>query len=165
MKKYGLAFCCVTMGLVFAVPAVAITEVQQEAIVNRCSKIRELLQDAQRNDVRNRVYLGGYYESILTDYIVPFNVRMVENNLSTPELVENQNKISNTKALFASDFIAYQQNLEDLLLINCKTEPAKFYEKLGIVQQKRKTVEQDTLKMHSLISEHAKIATQLMGKL
>ena len=119
----------------------------------------------QKTDARARVYLGGFYEKVLADFVVPFNVRLVENNLSTAGLVENQNKMAETKALFASDFIAYQQGLEELVAYDCKNEPQEFYNKLDVVRKKRKIVEQDTLKMRNLISEHVKLADQLKGKL
>ena len=111
------------------------------------------------------MYLGGLYDEILANFITPLNVRLVENNLSTPELVENQNKIVDTKTLFVNDFVSYQQGLEELVLMNCKNEPGEFYNKLDKVRQKRKIVEQDTLRMRTLISNHVKLATQLKGKL
>ena len=165
MKKCCILMGCIVMGLILTLPVVAISENQETAIVSRCSKIKESLKEVQRTDVRARVYLGGYYDAILADYIVPFNVRMVENNLSTPELVNNQNQITETKMLFSNDFITYQQGLEELILIDCKTEPAKFYEKLDKVRLRRKTVEQDTLKMRTLISDHLRMAAQLGEKL
>ena len=94
-----------------------------------------------------------------------FNIRLVENNLSTASLIENQNNIAEAKSIFASDFVKYQQTLEELVAINCKTEPETFYEKLDMVRQKRKTMKQDVLKMRELISEHIRLVNGVMGKL
>lgn len=143
----------------------AISKSQENAISSHCEEIKENLKNLQKTDARARVYLGGYYESILTKFITPLNVRLVENNLSNAELVENQNNFADAKTLFSNDFISYQQNLEELVGTNCVDEPGNFYEKLVKVRQKRKIVEQDVLKLRGLISTHVKFVNQLKGKL
>ena len=148
-----------------AIPVQAISEAQENAIVEHCSAIRSSLKDLQRADSRTRVYLGSYYDEILTNFITPLNMRLVENNLSNADLVENQNKVADTKTLFTNDFVSYQRNLEELALMDCTDNPEGFYDKLVKVRQKRKIVEQDTLRMRSLISEHVKLANQLKEKL
>lgn len=164
MKRFLMVMVIFAISLV-ALPVGAISENQKNAIVDHCELIRDSLKSTQKTDARTRVYLGGYYETILSNYIMPLNVRLVENNLSTAELVENQNKFAEVKTLFANDFVGYQQELEGLVSMNCKEEPEGFYNQLDKVRQKRKIVEQDTLRMRSLISEHVKLVNQLKGKL
>ena len=147
-----------------AVPVGAITKEQESAISTNCDEIREQLRAVQKNDARARVYLGGRYETILSKFIVPLNVRLVENNLSNADLVENQNDFAETKAIFNNDYINYQQGLEELVLMDCKSEPAAFYEKLEKVRQKRKIVEQDVLKMRTLVSQHTQMVMELRSK-
>lgn len=162
-----LISCLAVVMLFCLVPtsASAISENQKNAIVDHCEAMRDSLKSVQKIDARTRVYLGGYYESILSNYIVPLNVRLVENNLSNAALVENQNKFANTKVLFADDFVSYQQDLEELVMIDCKNEPEKFYDELKKVRQKRKTVEQDVLKMRNLMTEHKDLVKRLKEKL
>ena len=165
MKRFLMAFGIV-MGLSLgAVPVSAISEEQANAIHDRCDSIRSSLKSVQRVDSRTRVYLGGYYETILSDFVIPLNVRLVENSLAEVALTENQNNFATTKKAFNDDYISYQQGLEELVLMDCKTEMDKFYNKLEKVRQKRKIVEQDALRMGSLISEHVKLANRLKGKL
>lgn len=164
MRKIGILFLCLVCSLV-SLPTVAISSGQKNAISDHCSEIKDSLKNIQKTDARTRVYLGGYYENVLSDFIVPLNVRLVENNLSNAKLVENQNQVAETKTLFMNDYIGYQQNLEELIAMDCKTDAENFYNKLDKVRQKRKTVEQDTLKMRNLMSEHVKLANQLKGKL
>ena len=142
----------------------AISPNQSAAIVEHCDTIKDELKKVQKEDARVRVYLGGYYETILTKFITPLNVRLVENNLSSAGLVENQNNFAGTKTLFANDFIAYQQGLEELVGLDCRQEPEKFYDKLTTVRQKRKIMVQDVLKMRNLISEHVRLVEGLRGK-
>ena len=169
MKRF-LMFLMMVLGLTvltpLATPTVsAISDEQKDAIYDHCESIRSILKNVQKADARARVFLGGHYETVLTNYVVPLNVRLVENNLSTAEFVENQNNIASTRTLFVNDFVSYQQDLEELVSMNCKESPDKFYEKLDKVRQKRKIVEQDTLRMRSLISEHIKLVNQLKRKL
>ena len=164
MKRFLMILSVLMMSSV-ALPALAITEAQEDAIKEHCSAIKDDLRNVQRMDSRTRVYLGGYYESVLSKYVTPFNVRLVENNLSTASFVENQNKLAEAKNTFVNDFISYQKNLEDLVSMDCKKEPTEFYEKLEKVREKRKIVGQDTTKIRSLISGHTKLVKELEGKL
>ena len=167
-KKSLIACCCVALLVfcqVFTSSVNAITEEQNIAVSKQCESIKDNLRKVQKEDSRVRVYLGGYYETILSKFITPLNVRLVENNLSSAGLVENQNNFAAAKALFASDFIVYQQGLEELVGMDCKQEPEKFYDKLVVVRKKRKVMVQDVLKMRNLISDHVKLVTGLKGKI
>lgn len=164
MKRFLAVFSILVMSFV-AVPCLAITENQEKMIVSKCSEMKEQLKTVQKNDARARVHLGGRYETILTKFIMPLNVRLVENNLSSAELIENQNNFAETKNLFSNDYINYQQGLEELVAIDCKNEPKVFYDKLEKVRQKRKIVEQDTLKLRNLLSRHLKMVAELRSKL
>ena len=163
MKRFLVVFVVFVVSLT-AVPVMAVTKGQEAAIVDNCEKIREQLKIVQKNDARARVHLGGEYETILSKFIMPLNVRLVENNLPSAELAENQNNFVSTRETFNDDYINYQQGLEELVLMDCKKEPEGFYEKLDKVRQKRKIVEQDVLKLRSLISRQVKLVTDLRGK-
>lgn len=170
MKRSGLTICAVfAVVLQFLgmdlVSAVELTDEQSTAVITHCDTIKEDLRKVQKEDSRVRVYLGGYYEIILTKFITPLNVRLVENNLSSAGLVENQNKYVEARILFVNDFVSYQQALEELVNMSCKEEPGEFYDKLQLVQQKRKIMSQDVLKMRNLISEHVKLVNNLKGRL
>ena len=155
--------CCVVL-CCQCLPVNAISDSQKSAIEKNCETIRDDLKKVQKEDARARVYLGGYYETILTKFVTPLNVRLVENNLSSAGLVENQNNFAGAKTLFSNDYITYQQGLEELVGMDCKQEPEKFYDKLTKVRQKRKIMVQDVLKMRNLISEHMRLVEGLKGK-
>lgn len=163
MKRFLVAVTILMFGLV-AMPVSAISAEQKSAIKDNCSSIKENLKKVQKNDARTRVHLGGRYETILSKFIMPLNVRLVENNLSNAKLVENQNKFADSKIVFSNDYISYQQELEDLVGMDCKKKPEEFYDKLEKVRKKRKIMEQDVLKMRTLISEHVKKVTEIKDK-
>lgn len=164
MKKFVIVILSMMLG-VLAVPVSAMSEAQSNSIVDNCNAIRENLKNVQRLDAKARVFLGGHYEAVLNKFITPLNVRLVENNISNVGLIENQNNFSQTKALFSSDFINYQQGLEDLIATDCKNNPEEFYDKLVKVRQKRKVVEQDTLRLRQLLSEQTNLVRSAMEKI
>lgn len=138
----------------FCPVAGALSKVQEDAISDHCDAMKEDLKNVQRSDARARVYIGGRYETILTKYVTPLNVWLVEKSLSKADLIESQNQISETKIKFANDYVDYQQGLEQLVAIDCKTQASSFYDKLVRVRQKRKKVEQDVQKMSTLLGEY-----------
>lgn len=141
-----------------------ITETQKEAIRKNCDMIRENLKYTQREDSRTRVYLGRYYETILTKFVTPLNLRLVENNISDAGLITNQSDLATRRGMFVNDFIGYSQELEELTQIDCKTEPEKFYTQLVEVREKRAAVQKDAKKMRGLIDDQVKLVTELKGR-
>ena len=164
MKRFLMVLTVLAASLC-SLPCLAVAKNQELAISDHCEEIREALKKVQKNDARVRVFLGGRYETILNKFMVPLNMRLVENNLSNADLVENQNDFADAKTVFSSDYISYQQGLEELVGMDCKKEPGKFYEQLSTVRQKRKTIRQSALRLRSLISTHLKLVDQLKGKL
>ncbi len=146
--------CCGRVG--------AINEEQKNIISDHCESIRDSLKLVQKQDARARVYLGGRYETILSKFIMPLNVKLVENNISNTKLVENQNSFATAKVKFSDDYIDYQQGLEELVAIDCKVEPEKFYEKLIEVREERKVVNRDVSEMSGLISRQIKLVRELV---
>ena len=162
MKKRGIYLYYIIILLFCPVASVyGISKNQETAISDHCNAIKDDLSNLQKLDSRTRVYLGRYYETVLSKYIMPLNVRLVESNISNVDLIENQNKFAKYKAAFSEDFVTYQKDLEELTMIDCKLEPKIFYEKLVKVREKRKKVKQDTVKLYDLISEQITMVNKI----
>lgn len=138
-----------------------ITDVQKATIVDHCDAMKDSLKVLQRADSRTRVYLGRYYETILSNFIIPLNLRLVENNISDSGLLENQTNFAERRMRFVNDFIIYQQALEELTHVNCKNEPEKFYEKLHDARDKRKIVNRDVTRLRDFTDEQVKLVEAL----
>lgn len=144
-----------------AISASAISETQETAIRQHCDTIRDDLKSLQRSDSRARVYLGRYYETILSKFIMVLGVRLVENNLSNTSFINNQNDFNKTRTNFTIDYIEYQKSLEELVNLDCKSEPARFYDQLVDVRAKRAIVADDTVKLRRLADQHSQLVMTL----
>ena len=153
------------MGFCLVLPAGAVSEGQKTAISENCDKIKETLRTVQHQDSRTRVYLGRHYETVLSKYITPLNVRLVENTMINSGLMDNQDSFSRTRNSFIIDFIEYQKGLEDLVATDCKTEPENFYNKLVKVRERRNVVESDTVVLKELIMTQLNLVKGLREQL
>ena len=153
------------MLLVARVKAIEISDEQKDVIVARCDAIKNDLKNLQHRDSRARVYLGRYYENILNKFITPLNVRLVENNLADSGLISNQDNFAKTRTNFIIDYIEYQKVLENLVVTDCREEPAKFYERLENARLKRGIVSKDVSKLRALAEEQINLVDALKGAL
>ena len=170
MKKESLILYCSIL-LMFCQVAVSSSAVMAEertdfsGVSEHCEEIKGILKNVQREDSKIRVYLGSYYEKILTKYVTRLNLRLVENNLSQTGLIDGQAGLATAREKFVEDFVKYQQGLEELLTMNCKDEPEKYYRELVKVREGRAEVRKDTAEIESLISKHKKLVGELRVKL
>lgn len=144
---------------------VTLTDSQKNSIVQNCDVIHEQLVNLQHMDSRTRVYLGRYYETILTDYVTPLNVWLVANSMANAGLIDNQNSFTTTRGKFVSDYIVYQKELEALVGMDCKVDATKFYDKLVMVRKAREVVEKDTTEMRKLMDEQMELVEKLKESL
>lgn len=152
--------------LVLSVVSVGVfAEGEKKIDAETCAKVKENLVNLQHADSRARVYLGRYYETILNKFIVPLNMRLVENNIAEPTLVENQGQFKEMRQGFIDDYIAYQKDLEGLVGINCEENTSEFYSKLKDTRAKRQTVVQDITRLRSLIKKHVEAVAKLLEKI
>lgn len=146
-------------------PKEILSDAQKDIIMDNCDTIKDTLKSLQKTDSRTRVYLGRYFETVLGNFIIPLNLRLVENNISNNKLMDNQTNFAARRERFNSDFIVYQQALEELVNINCKSEPVRFYEKLQVVREKRQAVNKDVNKLKALTNEQVKLTEELKNEL
>ncbi len=166
--KNKMSIICAVLGLFFCfntVNVMAISEEQRNKIINNCDRIVDSLKNIQKSDAKTRVFLGSHYETILSKYMTSLNIRLVENNLSKSSLIENQNELAKAKDSFSTIFVDYQKDLEELITIDCHTEPEKFYEKLTLVRVKRKSAALNVSKMRELTEKNLRLVKELKESL
>ena len=155
-KKLTLIFTCVcfTFASVGVVHAKSLTANQSSVISTSCSSIKSSLKSIQHLDSRTRSYYGKYYETILTDYMIPLGTRLMRANQPDAKLTEIQSEFTSARAQFNSDFISYSQSFEDLTSTDCVAHPEDFYAKLETVRQKRTILAKDIESVQQVVDRY-----------
>ena len=130
-----------------------------------CASIQTSLKNVQRNDSKTRVILGTNYQTLLSNYISPLNVRLIKNNLPDSSLISIQAEAITPRNSFTNLFVTYSQRLESLISIDCKNQPDTFYSELENVRYLRSQLEESVNKVNTALSNHLKTVNQLREKL
>lgn len=140
------------------------SEISAEKVENiemDCQSIKQTLKRIQNLDKNARISIGGSYQTILTSFVTPLNVRLVKNNKSNTELSNIQNNLAEAREIFNRDYISYSQDFETLLNIDCKNEPQSFYRQLEKTRTSRKAVATSAKKVREIINSHIKEVEKL----
>ena len=108
----------------------------------------------QRTDARARSYLGAAYENLVTNYITPLDLRLINNGRPNANLTAIHSRIVETRKQFISEYTNYSQSLEDLIATDCQNSPEEFYTKLVSTREKRASLSTTTTNMRNLFSEY-----------
>ena len=142
--------------------ASALTDLQNGAISQNCASIQNSLKSLQKADSRTRVLLGSTYQTIFTNFITPLNLRLVRHSQPNSDLIEIQSDFIESRTKFSKNFIKYSQSLEQLISIDCKNEPEKFYQTLDQTRKLRAKVQNSVQQIHQLLSRHLSVVKTLL---
>lgn len=167
------AFLGLTMFISFLMPtnyasateAVNLSDDQRDAISQHCATTKQSLRALQRTDARTRSYLGSAYEVLLSDYIAPLNLRMINAGQPNASLTTIHSEIIETRQKFISEYTTYSQALEELISADCQNHPDEFYAKLVETREKRAVLSATTTNLRNLFAEHLTAVKRLRNSL
>lgn len=178
------SFCCLLLGVFSTTQAIFLShpvyaeddilknvthrklnDTERGNISMSCASIQTSLKNIQRNDSKTRVILGTNYQTLLSNYISPLNVRLIKNNLPDSTLISIQSEAITSRNSFTNLFVTYSQRLESLISIDCKNQPDAFYSELENVRYLRSQLEESVNKVNTALSNHLKTVNQLREKL
>ena len=178
------SFCCLLLGVFSTTQAIFLShpvyaeddilknvthrklnDTERGNISMSCASIQTSLKNIQRNDSKTRVILGTNYQTLLSNYISPLNVRLIKNNLPDSTLISIQSETITSRNSFTNHFVTYSQRLESLISIDCKNQPDTFYSELENVRFLRSQLEESVNKVNTALSNHLKTVNQLREKL
>lgn len=178
------AFCCLLLGVFSTTQTIFLShpvyaeddilknithrklnDTERGNISMSCASIQTSLKNIQRNDSKTRVILGTNYQTLLSNYISPLNVRLIKNNLPDSTLISIQSETITSRNSFTNLFVTYSQRLESLISIDCKNQPDTFYSELENVRFLRSQLEESVNKVNTALSNHLKTVNQLREKL
>ena len=159
----GLVVIAAILVMLFPKPVEGLSAVQRDAVSQNCSNIKQSLIQLQKVDSRTRTYLGTTYETILTRFIVPLNLRLVKNN--RPSLPTIQSNFTSEQVKFRDSYTDYMRELESLIGIDCRVQPDDFYARLEVVREKRFVLRETTVRLAELADEQYRIVLDLRSSL
>ena len=152
--RYLSVFLGILLSFAFVSPVSAISEEKSASVSQNCASIKQSLKTLQRTDARTRAYLGSAYETVLSNYIAPLNLRLINTNQPSASLTDLHSTIITVRQDFNREYTEYSQSLEELIAIDCYTAPEDFYNKLAETRKKRATLSATTTSLRNLFSEH-----------
>ncbi len=167
MKKFlcGIVGLLLAFSLMFPFSASAISESQKNVISQYCSSMIQNFKTLQHVDVDTRVKLGSRYETAISKFMIPLNLRIIKNNLSVPELAELQKSFADHRANFNSNFTKYSKHLDELISINCQNHQEDFYNKLLETREAREDVRKEALQLNSILHKYKEIVEKVRKEL
>lgn len=150
---------------VFAEGGTTLDESQIGAISQNCATIKQSLRALQRADARTRSYLGSAYERVLSDFITPMDLRLINVNQPNATLTTIHSDIIEARQNFVRDYTIYSQKLEELITHDCQNDPQNFYHTLTDTRGKRSDLEKSTETIRRLLSDHLAAVKKLQNNL
>lgn len=165
MKKFLLSLVSILFAFcpLYSLQAYAISESQKSIISQYCGSIKQSLKTLQHADIDSRIKLGSRYETAISKFMTPMNLRIVKNNLSVSDLADLQQSFADYRTQFSSHFTAYSKILEELVAMDCQKEPENFYQKLLDAREAREKVRGDTISLNNILSKYQE-AVKNLGK-
>ena len=114
-----------------------LSDEQRGAISQSCNTIKQTLKTVQKADSRTRAFLGAKYETFISDYVSPMNIRLTKEGRPNATITSLYSNVLGMRQDFVAQFTSYSQELEELININCQEKPEEFYQKLKETRQKR----------------------------
>lgn len=129
-------------------------EAHIERIRSNCTEAKATLAQLHASDGLLRVNRGQVYESISTKLMATFNSRASLSRLDATQLVTAASAYERELTAFRSDYKAYEQQMSDILKIDCTKQPVAFYDAIADARDQRLKVRQRVVALTTHINEY-----------
>lgn len=159
IKKFSIGFVVLSIVLAIArVPVVsaetAMSDAHVEKIRTNCVSTQNTLNRLHAADALLRVNRGQAYESISVKLMASMNSRIALNRLDGRDMLNIAVTYEKELADFRTSYQTYEQNMTQLLKIDCVKQPVTFYDKVAVVRQQRVSVHDHVVKLHQYIWDY-----------
>lgn len=119
------------------------SEAHIERIRANCVDVKATLSQLHASDALLRVNRGQLYESISTKLMATLNSRVSLSRLDSTQLVTVSSSYERELAAFRVNYQVYEQQMSDLLKLDCTKQPVAFYDAVAIARDKRTEVHEN----------------------
>lgn len=163
MRKFswfGLVFLALALaGFGLVADAQAETYVSPEKIdliKTHCTENQATLNTLHQNDTFLRTNRGDVYRTVNDKLMLPFNQRLAANQLDGGQLITTAATFKAAYARFFDSYISYDNALVEVLKIDCKEKPEKFYTALTNAREKRAELSEANQAIVRIINDYYK---------
>jgi hypothetical protein len=154
----GIAFLAVGI-LVLSATAWAesdenITQEKIDNIREHCVENQASLNRLRQTDAFIRTDRGNLYRTISDKLMVPFNQRLVSNQLDGGKLITIAADFDREYDRFYGAYVAYSNALSELLSIDCMKRPVTFYDGLVKTRTARAELSTRNTRLKTIIVEY-----------
>lgn len=145
--------------------SVELSQDRLNEIRNRCSNAQISLQQLRKRDAVSRINRGRAYDQMMMQ-MSAFNSRLAYNNISMPELLaissELQSHIDKFRSISDNQYLT---RLENAIRINCKAQPAEFYDLIVKTREDRDKVAIEIDAINELMTKYRQQLVQYQASL
>ena len=123
-------------------------------IRKNCSSLKVTIKQIHTNDALARVSIGQKYNAVSTKLMARFNSRLSLNKLDSSGLVRITSDFETQRLKFNSDYNKYDTAMANLDKASCKTDQAKFYEKIIEARDARNYLSDSVKSMNGLLAQY-----------
>lgn len=133
---------------------------RNQLIKERCQSFAGLIDQLQRRDLVSRTNLGREYETI-SKQLNAFNQRLRNNDFDAKPFEQASTQFTEATNAFRAAYVKYDDSLNKLLTIDCKTNPAAFDTQLVVARNLREATLAAASRASDLISQYRNLVQQL----
>ena len=136
------------------------TTSRQQLIVGRCQALDTLLDQLQRRDLVSRTNLGREHENIARQ-LGAFNQRLRNNNHNAGPYEQLLGDLNRATTQFREAYVRYDDSMNSLRQIDCRTAPGDFELKLAETRALRDTTEGAITHAAAIVGQYRDTVMQL----
>ncbi len=151
-----------------ATPVVALAQpvfsARQQLITDNCQSLGTLLDQQQRRDLVSRTNLGREHENIARQ-LSAFNQRMRSSNLNAVPYEQLLTQLNGVTTQFREAYIRYDDRMNELRQVDCRTAPDVFEVKLAETRVLRDATEGAIVHAAALVGQYRDSLAQIQAQL
>ncbi len=137
-----------------AAQSIALSSSQIELISAYCTEAKGHLERLHSADALQRVNLGQRYENISTKLMAPLNSRIALAGHDGLDLTKTAIEFNQELTNFRKIYLKYDNQINDIIHMDCKDQPVEFYQQLEESREKRQELSDSVDKLGELIERY-----------
>lgn len=124
-----------------------------EAIKAGCNNAQTVLNQTEKTDAALRINRGRIYNEVV-DLFYAMNARLAANKISAPKLVTITSEYEKELADFRDNYNKYDDQLNSIISLDCKSNPSDFYKSLTELRDKRGKLQNNLNELKKLFTDY-----------